>query len=171
MAKKLQDKHSKFFRSLSLLMTLFVIGFILTLTYYVINATTSTSTQAAGNKCIKYSGNRTKCINYGCYYGKNGLCSSKNQVGNTNSGGYTGVDTQSKGNSPVKTKAGYCMEGLDCNVGWLIDGKFTPPQQPKGSYLCPQPYYGNPKVFCCPPGTHRDDVTKGPGNPGTCINN
>lgn len=85
MARNIQKSHSKFFKSLSLLMTLFVIGLMLTLTYYVINATISTNTQAAGNKCPKYSGNKKKCNNYGCFYGKNGVCSSNKPVENTNS--------------------------------------------------------------------------------------
>jgi len=160
MIKNIHKSHDKFFKTISLLTILIVIGIIITLTYYVINATSSTTTQAAGQNCGKYYGKKDKCFANGCVY------STKNKTCNFPS---VNVNNSKKGKSPVKTKAGYCLGGLDCNVGWEINDKFYPPEPPKGSYECPQPYKGNLRVYCCPPGMHRDDVTKGPGKPGTCV--
>lgn len=163
MAKKIRkNKNIKiFFLVLGLLLAIGILVF----SNYLSKTTTSTDTKAAGRKqCSDYKAiNCPK--NLGCV--PSGKWCKFVGVGN-NDTQQTTSNTVS-GRSPVKTSAGYCLSGLDCNVGWYINGKYTPPQSPTGAYSCPQPFQGNKIVFCCPPGTHRDDVTKGPGFPGTCV--
>lgn len=158
MAKNIRkNKNLKlFFLVLGLLLAIGILVF----SNYLSKTSTSTDTKAAGLNCGKFYGKRNRCIENGCNYNSaKKTCDFPSATGNT----------ATKGKSPVKTQAGYCQNGLDCNIGWIIDGKYNPPQQPVGSYSCPQPYKGNLVVFCCPPGMRRDNVTMGPGNPGTCI--
>ena len=127
MAKKIRkNKNLKlFFLVLGLLLSIGILVF----SNYISKTSTSTDTKAAGRgQCTSYQSKRGCPKNLGCVpSGK--WC----KFGGTSNGSnqQTTSTSTSTGRSPVKTSAGYCLSGLDCNV----DG-----QAPTGSYPCPAPY-------------------------------
>ena len=76
MAGNLHKNHDKFFQTLSLLLVSLVVVIILTLSYYIINATTSTNSRASGPNCLKYT-TKSKCVSNGCSW-NGSYCSSNN---------------------------------------------------------------------------------------------
>ena len=175
MAKPLHKKHGTFFRSLMMLMFLFVLLLMGVLTYYVINATTSTSTRASySDPCMRFK-TKSLCqrINT-CYWDAGGVCLRLN-VSQSCSGlnkQACGQNSQNcqwlngscnykrvAGNYAVSDNSGYCNKNLDCNISG---------QQPKGSSLCRSPLNHDLLMYCCPFGTHRDKTL---GEPGNCVKN
>lgn len=161
MAKNLVKKHGDFFKVMSLMATLFVIGIIIVLSYYVINATTTTESKAAGRKkqCADYKSSNCPV---GCV-AKGKWCQSVSTLINNGPQQNLPGAPSTSGSSSVKTRAGYCLtfeyDGvkLDCNNN---------NQQPVGSFKCPSPV--NYKTFyCCPPGQVRL-FDSNHTEPGTC---